>query len=256
MSNRYSHFSASQLEPAEKILKGAIHSWNHPGDERSTEQQARVFITVSRQPGAGAISFSHRLAERLNQDDQKDWSAWDRELVDKVSAETGIARELIEMIPNRRHNWLDDLLQGFSVNQTPQDVMEFRAYKRVVMTIRALAAAGHAIIVGQGGAFITEGMPASIHLRLVAPLEYRIRCTAEFEKLSLHEATARIAEIDQRRSEFFRRYWPNKINAPETFTITLNSGVLSVDEMVECVLPVIRIRQAAGKPLATRDRWN
>ena len=48
-----------------------------------TERPERVFVTVSRQPGAGAISFSHRLAERLNQDGQGDWSAWDRELVEK-----------------------------------------------------------------------------------------------------------------------------------------------------------------------------
>jgi cytidylate kinase len=243
MSNRYSHFSASQLEPAEKILKGAIHSWNHPGDERSTEQQARVFITVSRQPGAGAISFSHRLAERLNQDDQKDWSAWDRELVEKVSAEYGIAKEIIEMIPGRRHNWLDELLQTFSASQNSPDLVDIRAYKRVVMTIHALATAGHTIIVGQGGTFITQRMPAAIHLRLVAPVEHRIKYTAERDKISLGDAAMQIADIDQRRTEFYRRYWPGTAIAPETFTMTLNSAELSTNELVACVLPLIRIRE-------------
>ena len=97
----------------------------------------RVFITVSRQPGAGAISFSHRLAERLNQDGQGDWSAWDRELVKKVSAEHGIAEEIIEMIPNRHHNWLDDVLQGFAASPNPPDVVEIRAYMQVATVIRA-----------------------------------------------------------------------------------------------------------------------
>ncbi|MGA3065543.1 MAG: cytidylate kinase-like family protein [Tepidisphaeraceae bacterium] len=256
MSIANNQFSAPRLEPAGKILRAAIHLWNQPTQTKTTRQWARVFVTVSRQPGAGGIPFSHKLAQRLNQAGQSDWSTWDRELVDKVSAETGIARELIEMIPNRRHNWLEDLLQGFSVNQSPPDVIEFRAYKRVAMTILALATAGHAIIVGQGGTFITEGMPASIHLRLVAPLEHRIKCTAEFEKLSREQAAARIVEIDQRRTDFYRRYWPNKVIAPELFTMTLNSGELSVDEMVESVLPVIRIREAGGKSLATEERWN
>ena len=199
MPVRYSYLPIA-VQAAEKTLKTAIQSWNHPFGLSRTEQKAQVFVTVSRQPGAGAISFSHRLAERLNQDGQNDWSAWDSELVEKVSAEHHIAKEIIEMIPNRHHNWLDDMLQGFLSSQCPPDIAEIRAYKMVVMTIRALATAGHAIIVGQGGNFITERMPGGIHLRLVAPLEHRIKYKAEYDKISLHAAAAQINEIEQRRS--------------------------------------------------------
>lgn len=209
----------------------------------TANQQARVFVTVSRQPGAGTISFSHRLAERLNQDGQNDWSAWDRELVEKVSAEHGISKEIIEMIPDRRHNWLDELLQTFSTTQNSPDLVDIRAYKRVIMTIRALATAGHAIIVGQGGTFITQRMPAAIHLRLVAPVEHRTKYMAERDKLSLSEAAARIADVDLRRNDFYRRYWPGTVIAPETFTMTLNSAELSTDDLVTCVLPLIRSRE-------------
>jgi hypothetical protein len=247
MTFRYNHLPSCQLEPAERTLRAAIHTWNHDAGRPVTERPQRVFVTVSRQPGAGAISFSHRLAERLNRDGQGDWSAWDRELVAKVSAEQGIAEEIIEMIPNRHHNWLDDLLQGVGISPNPPDVIETRAYKQVAKVIRALAAAGHAIIVGQGGTFITEQMPGAIHVRLVAPLEYRIKCTAEQDKISLHEAAAQIVDIDQRRTEFYRRYWPGKVIAPETFTLTLNSAQLSLDELVDCVFPLIRSREAKEK---------
>jgi len=165
MAFRYNHLLACQLEPAERTLRAAIHTWNHDAARLVTERPEQVFVTVSRQPGSGAISFSHRLAERLNHDGQGDWSAWDRELVAKVSAEHGIAEEIIEMIPKRHHNWLDDLLQGFGISSNPPDVIETRAYKQVATVIRALAAAGHAIIVGQGGTFITEQMPGAIHVR-------------------------------------------------------------------------------------------
>lgn len=124
MTFQYNHLPACQLEPAERTLRAAIHTWNHDAARPMTERSERVFVTVSRQPGAGAISFSHRLAERLHQDGQGDWSAWDRELVKKVSAEQGIAEEIIEMIPNRHHNWLDDLLQGFGISPNPPDVIE------------------------------------------------------------------------------------------------------------------------------------
>jgi len=241
---RLSHSGTSQLEPAEKVLKAALHLWTHPAEPR--ERKTRAFVTVSRQPGAGAVSFSHRLAKRLNEEGQGDWSAWDRELVEKVSDEHGIAKEIIERIPDRHRNWLDELVQALSVSQCPPDLAEVRAYKRVVLTIRALATAGHAIIVGRGGSFVTERMPGAIHLRLVAPLEHRIKSTAERDMIPLHEAAARIIEIDRRRSEFYRRFWPGKQIVPEAFTATLNSAELSVDELVECVLPLIRSREATG----------
>jgi len=174
MPLRYSHLPAWQLEPAEKTLRAAINTWNSRGARTAAEKCARVFVTVSREPGRGDFVFAS-AGGAFESGGAGDWSAWDRELVEKVSAEHGIAREIIEMIPNRHHNWLDDLLQGFAASPNPPDIVEIRAYKRVVMTIRALATAGHAIIVGQGGNFITEGMRAGIHLRLVAPLAYRIQ---------------------------------------------------------------------------------
>jgi cytidylate kinase len=219
-----------------------MHSWTHSADA-SADKGPRIFVTVSRQPGAGAVSFSHRLAERLNKDGRGGWSAWDRELVEKVSSEHGIAKDLIDAIPNRHHSWLDDLLESISVGQYPPDWSEIRAYKRVIMTVRALAAAGNAIIVGRGGNFITEGLPGAIRLRLIAPLEHRIKSTAEQEKIVLHEAAARVAETDRRRAEFYRRFWPGREIVPEAFTMTLNCAELSLDEMVDCVVPLVRSRR-------------
>lgn len=247
MKNTCSGLTGARVERAEKILRAAIHSWNHQNNGKTADQGAPVFITVSRQPGAGAITFSHRLAERLSRESRHHWSAWDRELVEKVSAEHGIAKEIIEAIPNRHHSWLDDLLQSLTVSESPSDLMEIRAYQRVAMSIRALAAAGHAVIVGRGGNFITRQMPGAIHLRLVAPPEYRIKYTAERDNIPIHEAAERIVEIDRNRAEFYHRYWRGKVLAPETFTMTLNSGELSMDELIECVIPLIRMREAAGK---------
>ena len=90
-------------------------------------------------------------------------------------------------------------------------------------------------------------MPGAIHVRLVAPLEHRIKCTAEQDKISLHDAAAQIVDIDQRRTEFYRRYWPGKVIAPEAFTMTLNSAELSLDELVDSVFAVIQGHETRAK---------
>ncbi len=244
MTTPSSSGSATHLDAASKVLEAALHVGTR-GPQLGTPAVPRAFVTVSRQPGAGGISFSHRLAERLNADGAGDWSAWDRELVERVAAETNVSQGLIETIPDRHRSWFTTLLDAISSHPQPPDLAEVRAYKGVIKAIRALAERGHAIIVGQGGTFVTEAMPGAIHLRLVAPLEHRIKHFAEREQISLHEAAARLEEADVHRAEFFRRFWQLKVIRPEQFTMTLNAGELSVDEMIDAVIPVIRLREAA-----------
>ncbi|HWB53950.1 MAG TPA: cytidylate kinase-like family protein [Tepidisphaeraceae bacterium] len=234
----------AKLQPAERLLKTALHSWNQPSHVNPQEPPA-PFITISRQPGAGTEVFSHRLAERLSELDRAPWTAWDRELLERVSAETEIARSVLEAIEERPHTWLDHFLENISMSQTLPP-LELKAYKKIMVTIRALASSGYAIIVGRGGTFITAGMPGGIHLRLVAPLEHRIQYVAERDRITPSQAVGSIAFSEQNRTAFYRRYWPGKAISPESFSLTLNAGELSVEEMVDCVVPLVRRRQLLG----------
>jgi len=243
MAAQRTNFVESDLQPALSILKAAIYDWNNPPGA-CTKTIVPAFVTVSREPYAGGISFSHHLAARLNEiESANQWSAWDHELVEKVSASEGIEERIVEMITQRPHNWLDDLIEGFSSSVEARRTSEFRVYKRVAMAIRALATAGHAIIVGRGGVFITSGMPAGIHLRLVAPLEYRMEAMADQLHLPLYEAAERIKEAEGIRDTLLKRYWPGKSIGPESFTMTLNAGEMSVEDMVESVVPMVLRRE-------------
>jgi cytidylate kinase len=151
------------------------------------------------------------------------------------------------MIPYQSHTWFNDLVHSFSESQAGAYCDESFAYKRVALTIGALASAGHAIIVGRGGRFLTGSIPGGLHLRLIAPLEHRIRFIIDKFQLSVEEASDRIDEMDRNREMFYRRHWPGKTLEPQIFSMTLNASELSVDELVECVLPVIRLRESVSQ---------
>jgi cytidylate kinase len=228
------------IPAAHEILKNALSESTRRPPARRT---ARAFITVSRQAGAGGVTFSHRLAQRLSELASAHWTAWDHELVDEVSKEHGIAKAVLEMIPYQSHTWFADLQQSFVHCEEGEYCDECSAYKRVTLTIGALATAGHTIIVGRGGRFVTAAIPGGIHLRLIAPLDHRIRFIAGKEQLTMDEAIDRIEEMDRNREMFYSRHWPGKTLNPETFSMTLNSAELSVDEMIDCVLPLVQQRE-------------
>jgi cytidylate kinase len=235
---------SERLDKLCDVLKAAIYLSNHP--QRADRTDHPLFVTVSRQPGTGADVFSHQLAQRLNEQEGANWSAWDRELIEKVAKEQGITTDILEMIEKRPHSWIDSLLQNLSGNNDTPDDAELRVYQQMMMAIRALAGAGHAIIVGQGGVFVTQGMEGGIHVRLVAPLEHRIKYIAERDQISLGKAAEHIANTERNRARFYRNYWPQKSLEPETFAMTLNSAELSTHEQVQLALAIIRKRAPSG----------
>jgi hypothetical protein len=65
MSSRYSHVSSFQLEPAETILKCAIHSWDHPEDPAAVPLTARVFAEASKSDQHNPVAFHLRAMNML-----------------------------------------------------------------------------------------------------------------------------------------------------------------------------------------------
>lgn len=202
------------------------------------------FITISRQGGAGGKTLGHRLVERLNQIDpgEPPWSAWDRELVEKIAADHHISKTLVESLQDISRTWLQEFLAGFSFASAEES--EVRIYRRVAATIRALAQVGRVVIVGQGGVYITRSMPGGIHLRLVAPEPYRIDFMMRNHNMTREAATTHVRETERNRNAFFKRYWPNESLGPESFALTINVAAMDEERMVDCILPLVT--QAVG----------
>ena len=237
----------TQAEHVRSVI-AALHGVITPQcseDASPVGQRDARFITISRQAGAGGKTLGMELARELNQMSPraKPWTVWDHELVEKVSAEHNIPPELVEALEDARHPWFQEFVQSFSTDCPPSD---FKVYRRVALTIRALANAGRAVLVGRGSVFITAGMPGGVHVRLVAPLDFRIQRMAERNRWTPEEAAVRVREIDRNREAFYRRYWPNQQMRAETFTVTLNTAELSDRQMVECLIPIL-VSQAAER---------
>ena len=197
-----------------------------------------LFVTISRQGGAGGRTVAQRLVNRLNVLDPGDvpWTLWDRALVEKVAADNNIARELIESLEDTSRSWVEEFLASLAGegNET-----EAKVYQVVASAIRALAQRGRVVVVGRGGVYITRNMPGGIHVRLIAPAEYRARHMAEQLNVSAETAMTHILALDKSRSAFYHRYWPKEIISPEAFTVTINTAKVNEDRAVESLVPLI-----------------
>lgn len=217
-----------------------------------TQRAEPPFVTISRQAGAGGHTVARALADRLNALDPGDllWTVWDRELVEKVAREEHIPVTLVKSLElgGARRNAFQDFLASLSAKNDAADLDEFHVFRRVAHTIRALARAGRAIIVGRGGVYATADLVGGVHVRLVAPLRERVAHMALLLQVSERDAVAEVRRRDRERDTFHRRYGPDQALLPEIFTITLNTARAGEGAMVECVLPLIHLsaRPTAG----------
>ncbi len=229
-------------------ILGAIRSVQAPIRTIHAEVPAPTpFITISREAGAGGRSLAERLVERLNEIDpgERAWSAWDRELVEKVAADHAISTRLVESLEVQTHSWIQEMLGGMSVNNDAY-VDEAKIYRRVASTIRALAQVGRVVIVGRGGAYITAGMDGGMHARLVAPEPWRIDYMAKLMNVPLDVAAGEVRRLDHNREAFLKRYWPGRAHRMDMFTLTLNVSQLTEEQAVTCITQLVPRPVAAG----------
>ena len=209
------------------IRADLYHQQSARDDHKSST--ANPFVTISRQAGAGGHSLGAALTAALNERDPggRPWALWDREVVEKVAAEHKIPERLVRLLEGPGRPWFEQFFSKMDDGQV---------YRRVVATIRSLARAGRSVIIGRGGMFSTGDLPGGVHVRLVAPLEFRIENMERLLNCPRSKAQEEIRRIEQERKAFYARYWPTKPLVPEAFTLILNTVAIDEPTQVRCIL--------------------
>lgn len=233
--------------PAHHELKSIIGSLRTVETRGVPASQAALpewpFVTISRQGGSGAMRVGNLLAAHLNESEtQYPWQCLDRGLVERIAADHHLSTELIESLETSSHSWVGEFVEGLRLADggTPSELAVFR---RAAETMRGLARAGHVILVGLGGVMITRGMPRGIHVRIVAPLEWRIQKMAAGEQISEKAARERVKTLDQNRQAFFRKFWPHESLTSELFHVTFNASMMTEEMMARALVPLVAVQQ-------------
>jgi len=228
--------------------------FNQPPATSPFARPTAPFITISRQAGAGGNTLAAALEKRLNTIAPNDhpWSTWDKDLVRKVALDHHVAASLVESLDAEgpHPSWFQEFISALTPPHREEDLDEFQVFRRTAITVRTLALVGRCIIVGRGGVYATSDLARGVHVRLVAPLPHRIAHLAALRNIPEKEAAAEVHRLDRYRDEFHRRYWPEKAMLPEIFTITLNAALVSEDQMVDCIVPLVG---ASREPAARKE---
>ncbi len=160
------------------------------------------------------------------------WVIFDQNLVKVVLKEHQLPRELERYMPEDRPNQILDVVEEFlEVHPSSWTLVQHTNH-----TITKLARAGNAILVGRGAHLVTAGLPHVLHVRLVAPREFRIRHIEKSMGIDYKKAAEYMLKGDRAKSRYLQMNFESKTSQdPLNFHLTINTGRVSFAGAAEII---------------------
>lgn len=172
-----------------------------------------AIITISRGTLSGGRAVAECLSERLG------YRCLAKEILQDAARDLGASAEVVRA----------------KFETTPGLWARLRKDReRYVLAVQcALAEAcaeGNLVYHGLAGQFLLRGLPGVLRVRLIAPMEARIRALAEpHHRMGPEAAEDFIRSVDQDRRRWVRLTYGEDVEDPSLYDLTVNLRLLSLD---------------------------
>lgn len=200
-------------------------------------------ITISREYGARGAAVARLVAERLG------FGYWNRELLAAIAAHARL--EPSELAPYDEHHRsaLVDTMRGMIPSKTAPSQGDYA--RELSSVVREIVLQGAAVLVGRGLGFLID--PARcLRVRVVCPLEKRVKALAECERISLEQARGTIEYADRDRRAFVRDLFGREVDDIDGYDLWVSTGSLTLEAAADVVISGYRSK--FGAELLTRLR--
>lgn len=196
-------------------------------------QKPGPVITISREVGCNGLKMAKLLAERLNSEKPvTKWEVLSKEILVASANELNMDIEEVRKTVKQSEKYtFSEILKAFNDKNFKS---EQKITKTIIDAILKFATEGYCIIVGRDGHMIAKDIEKSLHVRMVAPMEYRIKNIMQNNHLSRLKAIEFINKVEKERQAFRDSIRP-KWMQEELFDITINLEAFSDDEVLEII---------------------
>jgi len=106
------------------------------------------------------------------------------------------------------------------------------------------------VILGRGGNWLLQEIPYALRVRIIAPMEDRIRLVSDREGVNREAAEKILRFSDHERSIFLKKAYHRDWSHPDDYDMTFNTSHLGRDEVVKLILDEIPARDKQITPEA------
>jgi cytidylate kinase len=182
-----------------------------------------AILTMSRQLGSGAREI------RLSLMDQLRYGHIDKNVIFNDIREMG----------GKWEKWANEF------DQTSPRIWEkydwsFKGYGVLLQSVMLThAEKDNVILAGRGSNFLLEGIAHAFRVRIVAPVDERIRRLASRESINTDNARLLIERTDQERAGFIKAVYGKDLNDPEFYDAFYDTHYRSLEEIADEIKEIV-----------------
>jgi hypothetical protein len=187
-------------------------------------------LLLSRERGSGGGGVARLVGERLG------WHVFDREVLDEIAQLAHVRQQVVESVEDEP---CSDREKAWRPELEPEDIGYEHYLRHLRQVVLTLGHHGDVVILGRGAQYLLPAQSA-LRVRIVAPLELRVRRLAERDHVPLLEAEAHVLKFDAGRSEFIRKCFQRDPNSPLDYDLIVNTGEIRPEAAAELVILALR----------------
>ncbi len=210
----------------EQIIEEQVRRWQIIQTEEKKADERISVITISREPGSGGNILGERLSQQLQFD------LFYQEFVHQMAENAHVSVRLLETLDEKGASVLEEWISSLV---DKRHLWPDRYLQHLMKIIGTIGKHGRAVIVGRGANFVLPP-EKRISLRVISPLETRIRNVSQAFGAAAAEARSRILKTESDRKAFIKKYFNEDIQNPLNYDVIINTEDLSVDDAVNAVI--------------------
>lgn len=201
-------------------------------------------VTISREYGCPGKIIAQDLCIRLNQlraraNKRPNWRWISKEILEESRKALKMDKHFIKEAVNAyEEGVMDDIILSLSSKFYPGSD---KVKKTLAEVIKGFARQGNVIIVGRGGVTLTRDIKNALHIRLQAPLEWRIQIVSERKNMPFDEARKLIMLIDLKRKKLVEYFNCKKLNDCR-FDLHFNYMTMEENEILDIIIRLMEMR--------------
>ncbi len=223
-----------------KLCRAFLYASSPDASRRKRSERHRgPVVTISREAGARGNSIAKALVPEIETSEvipkYRPWTVFNQDLLDYCIREHNLPERTAEYFPEDKPEEIRNLIGEI----LGMHAGVYTNVHKVSESLRRLAEAGNAIIVGRGANLVTANVKHALHVRLVGDEKSRVRYFAELRNLTIQEAADEIAKRDRARKRYIKANFRRDIEDPYMYDLIINTDRFSnaaAARMIRCSL--------------------
>lgn len=204
------------------------------------DTKQKFLITINRELGSGGRTVGRLLAEKLSV------RYYDKAVIEGLMKHFGISEYAVEKEKARPKSWWTSFCDLIS---SPPSVLKEDFPDLLVTTdslfsveshiLKQIAAEESCIIAGRSAFFILDDHPNKLSIFIKASMPHRLERVMRKQGLSEEEAARTIAEVDERRESYTKRFSGKSRYDLGNYDLVLNMDGMGEEDAVDLILQYI-----------------